>query len=62
MQIPPNVNQALRDAETSWNRLLARGQANQAKWTKEQQNDLALITEILSNTHNALKRVLEANR
>ena len=49
MQIPPNVTQALRDAETSWNRLLARGQTNQAKWTREQQNDLALIAEVLSN-------------
>jgi hypothetical protein len=62
MQIPPNVTQALRDAETNWNRLLTRGQTNQAKWSREQQNDLALIAEVLSNTHNALKRLIEANR
>jgi len=62
MEIPQNVYQGLRDAGSAWNRLLALGGANRAKWSDEQFQQLSLIGEILKQHHSVLNRLIEANQ
>jgi hypothetical protein len=62
MEIPENVYHAMNDAEIAWNRVVAMAKANSGKWSNEQQEHLALFAQVMSGTHNALKRLLDANQ
>jgi hypothetical protein len=61
MEIPKSVHQALAEAKTAWDRLVAHAHAHQAKWPKEQREHFALMAETLAKSHNALRRLVEAN-
>jgi hypothetical protein len=61
LEVPNNVNQAMIDAAVAWNKLLAIGPGNEAKWTKEQLLQLGLIAEVIKHLHNALDRLIKAN-
>ena len=61
MEIPQTVYQAMRDASSAWNKLLAQGGANRAKWSDEQLQQLSLIGQILKQHHSVLNRLIEAN-
>lgn len=61
LEIPENVNQAMRDSTVAWNKLMAITPANSAKWSKEQLQQLSLLAEVLKHVHNAFERLIKAN-
>jgi uncharacterized protein YecT (DUF1311 family) len=60
MEIPENVFSAMRAGDMAYRKLVSLKMAQKA-WTKEQDAELSLLFEIMSNTHNALKRFIDAN-
>ena len=61
MEIPESALKAMRDGYATYQRLVARQNTMHQRWQKEQLEDLTLLVEIMSATHNALKRLIDAN-
>jgi len=63
VEIPENVYQAMRAGALAWQKFVVLAKANDSKrvWTKEQTQQWALLAEVVTATHNALLRLLEAN-
>ena len=59
--IPDRTDMQLRESKTAAEKLTAslRGRS---PWTKEQQDQLALIYEVVKQTRDALYNIVEANR
>jgi len=60
MELPEAVYRFMRESEMAWLKLVQQAQSGQAKWTDEQQKELALFAEVLSKDHNALKHLIDA--
>lgn len=52
----------LRGSKTAAERLTASINNGRSPWTKEQQDQLALIYEVVKQTRDALYNIVEANR
>ncbi|HLK80956.1 MAG TPA: hypothetical protein VKT99_05595 [Xanthobacteraceae bacterium] len=61
MEIPESALKPMRDGHAAYQRLLARQTTMHQRWQKGQLEDLTLLVEIMSATHNALKRRIDAN-
>ena len=61
MDIPDNVYQALKDGQSAWHQLVLTVPGNRARWSDEQVRQLALLTDLISQTFNALHRLVMAN-
>jgi hypothetical protein len=61
VEIPENVFQAMRDGALAWSKLTALANRSKGVWSADQQAQMTLFAEVLSTTHNALKRLLDAN-
>ena len=61
MEIPESALKFMRDGYSTYQRLVARRNTMDQRWQKGQLEDLALLVEIMSATHNALKHLIDAN-
>ncbi len=61
LEVPHETKKAMLALEADWKRLKTAGQSNRAKWTKDQMNELYLMSEMLKNLNNALYNLMKAN-
>ena len=61
IEIPDNVNQAMREAKLSAEKLDALVRANPKAWTDPQKEQLAQLFEMSKKIHAALVRLIDAN-
>ncbi len=62
LDVPDNVEQAMKDAKLAGERLTAMVMANPSAWSKEQKEQMAAIFDMIKNTHAALRRLINANQ
>jgi hypothetical protein len=60
--IPPRTDLQLRESKLAAERLTTSITRGRNPWTKEQQDQLALIYEVVKQTRDALYNIVEANR
>lgn len=62
MQVPEKTNQKLRESKQNHDRLVTLVKSRRNVWTKEQEEQLSLIYTVLSNVHDALSNLVNANQ
>lgn len=60
--IPQRTEMQLRESKVAAERLTASITRGRSPWNKEQQDQLALIYEVVKQTRDALYNIVEANR
>lgn len=60
--VPERAKMQLRESKAAADRLGAIIQRNGNPWTKDQQDQLATIFEVIKQTRDALYNIVEANK
>jgi len=62
LNIPDRANAQLRESKVAADRLATMIRRSGNPWTKDQQDQLATIYEVIKQTRDALYNIVEANR
>jgi len=62
LNIPDRANAQLRESKVAADRLATMIRRGGNPWTKDQQDQLATIYEVIKQTRDALYNIVEANR
>ena len=62
LNIPDRANVQLRESKVAADRLATMIRRSGNPWTKDQQDQLATIYEVIKQTRDALYNIVEANR
>lgn len=60
--IPERTDMQLRESKAAADRLTTSINRGRSPWTREQQDQLSLIYEVVKQTRDALYNIVEANR
>jgi hypothetical protein len=60
--IPQRTDMQLRESKAAADRLTNSLKTGRSPWTREQQDQLAMIYEVIKQTRDALYNIVEANR